>query len=219
MDPGREGKAYVQVYKRSCARKECPKCYEAWAGKEAARAVYRLEEFHHGRPIHVVASPGKDLWGLEYSRLRSRLYKVLKRAGIKGGSVIFHPFRVPKGKSPFFSPHFHVLGYGWLNSYRGGGKWVLKNLGVRKSLHATLMYQLSHAGVHEGFHTVTWFGELAYNKLRIPPFQGEGKPTCPLCGAELVPLTYIGSEGPPLECDEYWLPPGEWMERVGSWRS
>ena len=213
--PEREGKAYVQVYRRTCARKECPVCYEAWAGREAARAVYRLEAYGRGKPIHVVASPSKELWGFEHPELRRKLYALLKRAGIRGGSVIFHPFRIPKGKSPFFSPHFHVVGFGWLNFYRGGGKWVVKNLGVRKSLHATLMYQLSHAGVHEAFHVITWFGALAYNKLRIPKFAGEGKPTCPLCHAELVPLDYVGSEGPPLEPDEYWLPGEDWEEKIG----
>lgn len=214
-DPGRGGKVFVQVYKRSCARKECPICYESWAGLEAERARYRLEKYggKWKRPVHVVASPHVSLWIQDYRKLRSRLYVVLRRAGIRGGCVVFHPFRKGSGSTWRFSPHFHVLAYGWLNSYRDGGLWFLKNLGVRKSLHATLMYQLSHAGVHAEFHTTTWFGALAYNRLRIPPLVEEPH-VCPLCGYELVPLVYVGDRGPPLKMWDFWLEPGDWRKKI-----
>jgi len=34
---GMAGKVYVRVFKRMCARAECPVCYEKWAGKEASK--------------------------------------------------------------------------------------------------------------------------------------------------------------------------------------
>ncbi len=75
------------------------------------------------------------------------------------------------------------------------------------------MYQLSHAGTHEGIHTVTWFGALAYNKLRIAPWIEE-KRFCPLCGQELRRLNWSDVAGldPPDEEGSYYYADGKWFE-------
>ncbi len=37
------------------------------------------------------------------------------RAGIKGAVKMFHAFRRSSdGKTWFYSPHFHMIGYGWV---------------------------------------------------------------------------------------------------------
>jgi hypothetical protein len=219
LDREQNGKAFVQAYRRSCGRKECPICRESWAGLEAGRVEFRLS-YYAGKwrqPIHVSVNPDPILWGMDFADMRSKAYKVLKRVGIVGGSMIYHPFRQNVSKKWFFSPHFHVIGYGWHNGFHVAG-WVVKNHGVRKSVHATVMYQLSHAGVHKYFHTVTWFGELSYNKLKAPILVEE-KPKCPLCGLELVPLIYVG-EGkvpPPIEEGDYFLDSCDWIEHYGRW--
>lgn len=217
---GREavGKAYVNAYKRSCGRKECPVCYESWAGLEAGRVEFRLS-YYAGkwrRPVHVSANPSPELWGLPFEKLRSSAYRVLKRAGIVGGSVIYHPFRQNDVKKWFFSPHFHIIGYGWHRGFSIPG-WVVRNHGVRKSVHATVMYQLSHAGVNPDYHTITWFGELSYNKLKVPELVEE-KPKCPLCGLELVKLVFVGKDRvPPPEEGEYFLEPTDWIQSYSRW--
>jgi len=215
------GKAFVNAYKRSCGRKECPVCYESWAGLEAGRVEYRLK-FYGGRwkkPVHVSVNPGPELWGIPFEKLRSLAYRNVKRVGIVGGSCIYHPFRQDDSKKWFFSPHFHVVGYGWHKGFAIPG-WVIKNHGVRKSVHATVMYQLSHAGVHEKYHAVTWFGALSYNKLKVPQ-EVEEKPKCPMCGLDLVPLVFVGHDRvpPPEEGDYYDQDPGDWMEKHGRWES
>ena len=219
LDREQNGKVFVQAYRRSCARKECPICRESWAGLEAGRAEYRLKGYRGKwrKPIHLSVSPEPILWDMEFEKLRSGAYNVLKRVGIVGGSVIFHPFRQDRAKKWFFSPHFHVIGYGWHNGFAVRG-WVVKNHGIRKSVHSTVLYQLSHAGFNKKYHTVTWFGELAYNKLRLEPLV-EAKPVCPLCGFELVPLVYVGCEDrpPPSEEGDYFLEPSDWLERHGRW--
>ena len=198
------GKAEIKVIKRTCGRPSCPVCYESWAGKEAGKIEYRLSQWKpkkRRKVVHVVASPPERDWGLPYPELRSKSYKVLKRVGIYGGSCIFHPFREREFiKTWYFSPHFHILGFGWVRdtkkAYKKNG-WVVKNLRIRKTVSGTALYQLSHAGVHSEYHTVTWFGCLSYNKLRVRPQKRE-RDVCSLCGSELRKVLWVGEGDPPV---------------------
>jgi hypothetical protein len=98
------------------------------------------------------------------------------------------------------SPHFHVLGFGWIQDtaeiYNSKG-WIVKNLGVRKSVYWTFQYILSHAGVFLDpessfhpvkFHVATWFGELSYNSMETIPKLITFKEYCPHCGLLLMPM-------------------------------
>lgn len=244
-NPKRQGKKFVQVYRRSCNRKECPVCYEGWASLQADRASYRLLNYcvskkavaevyrikdrkvrHHKiegifrrarrKPVHVIFSVPRALYGLTYVELKREFYKIVKMAGIVGGCVMFHPFRMDALTNKwYFSPHFHVVGFGWVHStkdiYEDNG-WIVKNRGIRKTVHGTLLYQLSHAGIHKRHHVTVWFGKLSYRSLHLEPMP-ELKPVCPLCGCELEELVFIGGEdrGPPLEVGEYWLDEEDWV--------
>jgi len=213
LDRDQEGKAYVKAYRKSCFRPSCPTCYKSWVGREAGRIEFRLS-YYAGKwrkSIHVSANPSPELWGLPFEKLRSLAYRALKKVGIVGGSMIYHTFRQDESKKWFFSPHFHVIGYGYhTGKYYEG--WVIRNHGVRKSVFSTATYQLSHAGVNPKYHTVTWFGELSYQKLEAPPLVEE-KPRCPLCGHELIKLRYIGGKDPPPGDEgDYFLDPGDWAE-------
>jgi len=233
------GKVYVEIRRRTCLRAECPVCYEKWAGKEASKIVYRLGHYHlkHGRVIHVVLSPRSHQ---NIEKLRKEAYKLAREAGILGGVLIVHPFRrvcvfcgsqpshgyrsCPEcGGSSFrwvWSPHFHVLGYGWVKNtaqiYARTG-WVIKNLGVRKTVGGSALYQLSHAGVKKKTHTITWFGQLAYNKLKIPKMLKPEKPKCPLCGNELRCILMINGSYDESK-ESFWIPEEQvtWKQQ---WRS
>jgi len=214
------GKVFVRRYRRTCLRAECPTCYESWAGKEAGKIDYRLSAWiRNGRVIHVIVSPSnQDIATLSYEELRRKCYLVLKKTHVLGGSVIFHPFREDEStKEWYFSPHFHVLGYGWVTRTRENYEisgWVVKNAGIRKTVSGTALYQLSHAGIHEKYHTVTWFGALSYNKLRMPP-QEEKREVCPICGQELRALYYIGPLEIPDEDGDFWFEPEGWIYKPG----
>jgi len=228
------GKIYILLKKRTCLRAVCPVCYEKWAGKEAHKIERRLKASGvKKKPIHLIVSVPVGLWYEDARVLRKKAYEMALRCGFIGGSCIFHPFRSDKEdlgleNSPNFvgrwyvSPHFHMIGYGWIHgtaeNYEVSG-WVVKNAGVRKSVVATAQYQLSHAGVNGKSHTVTWFGRLSYNKLRLSR-EDKSEDLCPLCGAPLVWLRWVGEGEPPLpdEEGEYFVEPGGWVESCGrSW--
>ena len=224
-----EGKIYVEWYHRSCFRAECPICYEKWAGKEAAKIEHRLKYFwKHGKVIHVTVSPSeKDVLNLPSEKLRKKAYLIAKNRGILGGYMIWHPFRENDDGTWRFSPHFHVLGFGWVKStlegYRKDG-WLVKNIQDGKeerSVFRTAMYQLSHCGldVHGKFRPVSWFGVCATagkNRVIVPKMEKE-KHVCPCCGAELVQLRYFGDADDLPDKEEgghAWLDMEFWQEKA-----
>lgn len=196
------GKAVIKYVKNSCHRPLCPKCWSDWANRECDNAKKRLDSFvlkkSNGKalkPIHVIVSVPSVDYGLSLQKMRERTYRALKRVGLLGGMLIYHPKRKNKRVGWYFSPHFHVVGYGWIRDVRRNyahSGYIVKNVGVRKSVRGTIYYQLSHAGISPKFHTVTWFGLLAYNKLRVPKIKKEVQ-ICPLCGKRLRRLVWIGN--------------------------
>jgi hypothetical protein len=211
--------------------------------------ISRLEESVHSshkKPIHVVLSPPPgfiDDSMAGYARARRLAYEIAKHCGLIGGAVIFHPYRLKCAKcgstiddytnscskcgssvfSWVWSPHFHVLGFGWIvntaETYEKNG-WVVANKGVRKSVYWTFQYLLSHAGV-SSVHTTTWFGHLAYNMMKAVPVLGSLNEVCPYCHAPLMPLVWIGGEdrGPPkLEFDPHSPIDNECLFEYSDWR-
>ena len=108
----------------------------------------------------------------------NKIMHVLKRAGLEGSTVIFHPFRFSKGlKIPRWSPHFHILYLGYtekedIKEFEENSSWIFHQV-KRREGHNTLStksdikrlacYLLSHAGVAKGHHVVKWFGDLHTN--------------------------------------------------------
>jgi hypothetical protein len=215
VDEHESGLAFVRRIQRRCHRAVCHDCYESWAGREAEKIQYRLRAApKKRRPIHLVVSPPIEAWvHSTFVELRRKSYVVSKESGFLGGSCIFHPFREDElTKRWYFSPHFHMIGFGWIQGTKEGYAqhgWVVKNVGLRKTVAGTALYQLSHAGVHKKYHTVTWFGSMSYNNLKIPPREPENR--CPECKSKLRPLEYVGSDEAPMEKGDYWLPVDDWI--------
>lgn len=225
-----EGKAYVEWYHRSCYRSECPICYEKWGGKEAGKIEWRLKHYwKFGKILHVTVSPNeKDVLNLPYEKLRAKAYRIAKQRGIKGGCLIWHPKREADNGRWYYSPHFHILGFGWVrNTAEGYAKdgWVVKNIvdvKRERSVFQTALYQLSHCGisVHRKHRTVCWFGvcsPAAKTGITVPPMEKE-KHLCPCCGAELIQLRYFGD--PDLLPDKEegasaWMDPAGFFEVEG----
>mgnify|MGYP001321495474 FL=1 len=195
------------------------------------------------RPIHVVLSPPKhaiDESIRGFRKGRRLAYRIAREEGLIGGAVIFHPYQLhcprcycpipdygktcPKcGGSSFvwvWSPHFHVVGFGWIHGVAEGflkHGWVVKNLGVRESVFATFLYLLSHSGV-SAVHTTTWFGALSYNKMRAIPVLNAPLELCPYCKHVLLPLKWVGGlDRPPPEVLEKGAV-GHFLGDVSDWK-
>ena len=212
------GRIFIKTFQKSCFRASCQKCYRKWMGRESNKATRRVKKYERisGEPAkHIIISPPSWLHEKPLRELRKMAYKILKKVNCIGGTLIYHPFRYHKETQRwYFSPHFHVIGFGWITNvkelYNQDG-WIVKNKGLRDSIFATFYYQLSHAGVKHGYHTLTWFGDLSYSKLKV---EEEPNPdVCPLCFAKLRPVFYYGLFGwePPPEVEgEFFIEPEGW---------
>ncbi len=205
------GKIEAQTYKMKCVRSRCRICYGSWIARETSKSYKRIKKFEmwyagRDRLKHVIVSVPRWEQGKPLEELRKEMRKLCKRAGLRGGLDVVHPFRCKEGKW-FFSPHFHVLAYGWVkgteNIFKEKG-WIIKNMGVRKSTKGTISYILSHAGIKKRRHTLTWWGELSYSKLKLEKTDDdENKHRCTLCDAVYKPLIYFKDgfrcKPPPVE--------------------
>ena len=201
-----EGEIFIKRYPRFCYRGDCDKCHKKWMSRESNKATNRITEFQkdYGKKVrHIVVSPAKEDQDLPIKKMRKKVYSILKQCGVVGGVVIVHPFKL-KNKQWYYSPHFHVLAFGFVSfrpDLRRADKWYVKDIGVRNSVFGTMLYLLSHAGVKPKNHSTIWFGNLSYSKLKL---EIEHKAdTCPCCESELEPLKYMYVTGKPPPPDEY----------------
>jgi len=99
------GLIYVRLVGATCFRAMCPVCYQKWASREAGAIEDKFKRLSRnnaeasvpglGRPIHVVVGvPEADahLMHDNFKYLRAKAYAIAKRAGVKGGCAIFHPY-------------------------------------------------------------------------------------------------------------------------------
>lgn len=225
-----KNKIYVEFYHRNCGRAECPICYERWAALEAKKMECRLNCFtsRYGKISHVsVSPPDKDIEKLKFEELRSKAYKIAKSRGLKGGSVIWHPWRENEDGTWRVSPHFHFLSFGWIDFKKTEllqekDGWVVHYIGDGKrerSISATAFYQLGHCGINGKKNPVSYWGvcgnSMAKKKgITIKKLEPE-KHLCPCCKSELMQIAFLGPPDslPDREEDTcFWLEPDGWYE-------
>jgi len=217
-----ENKYFVRQSKRSCFRAKCEYCWlEKWLARESHRATQRIENYvgffkylqfarhpkfqrKYLKPVHVIVSPSWNDKFMRFDLLKSKARKLIDQAGIEGGLMIYHPFALDKKSGNWvIRPHFHVVGFGWVidtKKITDESGWVIKNKGLRDSLHSTIYYQLSHAGVSDDVHSITWFGSLGYRAKYADRFKVDEEDEsdfCDYCGIMLVEFTYVGQDRPP----------------------
>lgn len=199
----------------SCHNSNCPVCYESWASRQAADAsdkliqamgLYRGEGFVLGKIKHVVFSPPQEL-AKELHRtmggaktLRTMAKAKIRQAGMRGGTVIYHPFRQNDPREDNFrqdlkpyvwyeSPHFHVIGVGWLkkaNEFYESTGWIYKNIGRRETIKGTIKYTLTHCGIVTGMQAITYFGLFSNGKIVVDSIQKVTEPIkCQACNEAL----------------------------------
>lgn len=217
---------------KTCHRKECPVCWHDWQKRESMAIQDRITAYFTGgytkrrMPVHYVISPPQSCeYGTkgQYRALKKKAYEIGKQRGIDGGCLIFHERAKRYSDSEEYEfihcsqgPHFHVIGDGWLSQikdfYLDDG-WIVKNLRIRKfgTVFKTAFYILDHAaigypansqGKNLSMASVTWFGSMSYNKLKVPRFTGPDNIYCPICKTEIdkndwFVLDWIGLKDPP----------------------
>jgi len=208
-------KHYVKRYLKSCYQPLCPTCKNPWLYREAKAATKRIEYYEKQSgmpPKHVVWSPARynPIFYKPLKVLRKACYAAMKEINFKDSSVIFHAYRsrMYKGfKQWYYSPHFHLIGFGWVEGtkeYHAKNNTVVVNLGVRDSVYATFVYQLSHCAIKKGRHSLTWIGNLSYSKLK-PPKEDDKDDRCPFCNEMLVNLEICSGYDPPMEESDFGL--------------
>jgi len=197
-----KGRYYISRKQRFCYRARCERCKLKWMYREADHASRRLEKYekiHKKKAKHIVVSPPNWVLSQPLEKLRKTAIKILKKVKADGGIIIIHPFRTNhKNDYLYDSPHFHVIGFGWVEglaeAYKKNG-WKVIPLEPRDSTFATVVYQLSHAGVRKRKHTLVWFGKLSYSELKVD-YEPE-KQICPVCERKLEELTFFYAGKPP----------------------
>lgn len=197
----------------SCMLRVCPYCFEKWAFKEANAASWRVwqgmeylywQYVINARLMHIVVSIRWD--GQTLQECRNKVMWVLKDHGVDGGLLVFHPFRKDKETNQYHNDgtvHFHCL-VAVVDTVAGGSEQeyadgtffkIIPNMdgdfnGIQSLENAkrAVAYLLSHCGLIEGKHSVTWFGSMAYNKLSTKAIEatygGAPEPPqkeCPYC--------------------------------------
>ena len=190
------GEIFLKPFQRSCFRADCEQCCFKWLGRSASKATKRMKLYEkQSKKIakHIIISvPYWDYYKPK-KEIAKKAYQVLKEVKADSGLIIFHPFRYHKKTDMwYYSPHFHVLGFGWVENvvqtYNKYG-YVIKNLGKRETIFGTIYYQLSHCGIKKHNHALTYFGECSYSKLIMEKEEEESK-KCPFCQEDLIELDY-----------------------------
>lgn len=214
-----KGKIYIKTFQKSCYRADCELCFKKWMARQSGKAEKRIKKYENlskKKVKHIIVSPPAWLHNKPKKELAKLAYKVLKDVNCIGGAVVFHPFRYNRDyKEWYYSPHFHVLGFGWIENTVGNynkNGWFVKNKGTRDSIFSTVYYQLSHAGIKKHNHTLVWFGDLSYSKLKVE--DEPEKDQCPLCNGDLKLIEHYGLWGfvPPPEIEgEFYEDPDGWQ--------
>ena len=186
----------ISMFTQSCGKLSCPICFKKTIDRQATKIKDRISigialEKHNGRkrvPFHLVVSPPPE----RYDKLRTvssikkekqYINKMVKRIGLTGCTVIFHMYRYEdkEKQKPFFSPHFHLIGIGWLDyqkiiqNYKQTG-YVIKKVTKPKKTKGMLItnddifglakYLLSHCAIHGTKTSYQFWGSLSNNKFK-----------------------------------------------------
>lgn len=174
----------VAVTPHFCKSPRCRICWPMWLQRAALRGEERIRAaqalYLHRDPRHFTFSPPQRdavirlrREGASYlTNLYRSAYAMMRRAGLQGGLVVFHPWRCSgHGKHRYrtshrrLAPHFHVVGFGYTtrsSEFHAKTGWLMKNHNAaREKRHrkhgraaapipvfALLKYLLDHCGLN-----------------------------------------------------------------------
>ena len=158
---------YLRGMDFHCWSLACEVCINDAANREGKRKEERFTEYRllkqkrgmdPGPLGHWVVSPEQEFCKRAvqtlkgYNGLRKTIEKSLREVGARGGIAIFHPWRF-KDDHWEFSPHFHVILYGFLDTDKFREMhpgWVIKKVHADQDIESisdTVSYLYTHAGI------------------------------------------------------------------------
>lgn len=225
---------HFKPIKAHCDKPLCPVCYEVWGKRRAKVITERLNSVvdawkERGKRMLIshytlsVPTSYKSLCGTEtgYRQIRKDACKLLKRSGLVGGVMVVHSHRKEKENGEWYiSPHFHILGAGYIQSQAAWARgWVLKKIGrcdAPSAVFATAKYILSHAGVFQAsmwsnerrsVNSISWIGLFSSAWVRTKISHEWEEMKCE-CGARLYQDAEFTTEAwRLLKCYSYRLKP------------
>lgn len=161
----------------------------------AAKRVTKYSKNTYLKAHHRVLSPPKEDVGLPEKQLRKKALAITRIAKLEAGSLVFHYVKRNFGTMNLdVYPHYHYTGFGYAENsdkiFLEYG-WTIPYKGIRKTNFGTFKYLLSHCGIKDKKHAITWLGKLSYGKLKVEKTTKSNK--CSICSKELVPIHYAGT--------------------------
>ena len=167
---------YLKAARIHCWRLSCPNCMNDVCMRRGAQVEKKILAYvdlrrRAGERVpqlkHWVISPPQE-WAMDVIKDADRFPELVKwiqlimiDAGFLGGAMVFHPWRLQDTgrmecnelvKEWVLGPHFHIVGYGFVDNRRLYQKYgcVVKQVhpGERiRSVRQTIAYLLTHAGI------------------------------------------------------------------------
>lgn len=245
---------YVQIEPDHCGSLSCPNCapylvqYNSieQAQKILSGSKYAESNDRADRVLqHIAVSPPervyyKFLTPDGFAEMSKYAVKIATEIGLKGGMVIFHPYRqngisddddlpedyVPTAtndgnkRSARFSPHFHIIGFGWvtpssadfMQTHKG---WMYKALRTGQKRLRTLPdvvgvvnYVMSHVGLYSEAsvqrfgrkQSINWFGMCNSRVLsNVGEIRVHTQRLCEICGSDFILHTVKGPRNNEIE--------------------
>ena len=232
-------KDFMKAVGNHCGRLRCKNCMNLTALQTGVKIEDRIctpadlsgrRTGEYDRPKHWVVSPPQE-WikmicqnSRTFSNLVDDLVQLLPEYGMYSGVIIFHPWRLTEDcKLWLFSPHFHVVGFGYFRNEALRKKldslpefsdqpWIFNQIHAEeemRSVRHTLAYILTHAGI--GTYDYDRDIYEIVDDLVIPVESGNGT----VRKAKIIPKDVYDNLGP--EGTGYYgeLPPSfDWLDYI-----
>jgi hypothetical protein len=179
-----------------CMKRECPKCYEAWAWREAKSACEVLYNNQKGSRLYhgVVSIPVEIDRGYlrelqkefvqdpgDIFKLRRWVYRFINDHNLHGGLLVPHFKRHGVHDGHW---HYHFVAFARGRIEPGVDSkvvfTVIRRVRGRRDIKKLVSYLLTHCAIRNLSHAVTYFGSLkGAIKYKFPKIE----PQCPKCGS------------------------------------
>lgn len=180
--------------------------------REVLEAFQKVVNVSGARALALVVHPYRFRGGM-----KARAWEEARAAAFRGNPYEWALSREAWADYLEASPHLHALVYGYLlpsDEFEHLTGWVYKNLGIRKSLEATIRYLLTHAWVRGNAKAIRYWRGMSTRNLGCTVKIEHVTKQCPVCHEDLGRVAwgedYQDLRNAPtarfvMEIREYWV--------------